>query len=321
MALPLPSLARYYIGTNAIGSSALALSSTKMYVKKVQLFAGQFLASIDVYLHTTDGEQVSIRPVMYDDNAGAPGKLISFQDTAPNSVEFNGVDRWVTLPVSYYSTSYHAVWIGVHAPDPGSLTIAYETSGGDDQQINSGSTWTIDPAATGGSITDPGSHLYSIRGSVITGLTRSQIGRTDVGGSWLAMGNGPVYLRSVTIPAGSCLAAVVGHFRHQVANVPTLAGYVWGDSGGAPSLLRFAAPVSGTSILMSTAGRWVYCPVGLWVETETVFWIGWQMLGSESLDFAYDASGSDGGSLASASDSATWTSGDDSYSFHALVLP
>ena len=75
------ALARAYVGTNAVGASALALSSTKMYVKKVSLVDGDFLASIDVYLHTTDGEHVSIRPVLYDDNSNAPGKLISFQDT------------------------------------------------------------------------------------------------------------------------------------------------------------------------------------------------------------------------------------------------
>lgn len=313
-------LARAYVGTNAIGASALTVVSTKMYVKQVSLADGDLLASVDVYVNTTNGNLFNIRPVLYDDNGGAPGKLISYQDAEVNAVEFNGTDRWVTLPLAYYATSTQDVWIGFHSSDP-EFTVAYETTGGNDQQINSGSTWTIDPGATGGSITDPGDHLYSIRASVITGLTDSRVGRTDVGGSWLTMSNGPIYLRSVTVPANSCLAAVVGHLRHAVANVPSLAAYVWEDSGGAPGLVRFAAPISATtSILVSTTGRWLHAPVGLWVDAETDFWIGFQMVGNTSFDIAYDTSGADGGSLASASDSATWTSGDDDYSFHALVL-
>lgn len=298
------------------------MASDRMYCKKITVLADSLVASIDARLNTTDNEVVAVRGVLYDDNSGAPGKIVAYVDYALDGVEFNGTDRWVTFPIGFYTASGGDFWIGVHAPDPHSLTLAHEISGGDDQQIDSGSTWTIDPAATGGSIVDPGSHLYSIRASIISGLSDTQIGTITVGGSWLTMVSGTVYLRSVALLADTCLAAIVAHIRHQVANVPTLRAVVFEDVAGAPGLLRYQGAMSGgTSILMSTAGRWFHTPVGLWIPADGTYWVGLQMIaGASTFDIAYETSGSDGGTLSAVNDAGTWTAGNDTYSIYTMLL-
>lgn len=314
------ALSQAFVGTTSTGSSSLALASNKMYAKVVTVAADSLIASIEVRLNTTDNEVVAVRGVLYDDNAGAPGKIVSVVDAANDQMEFNGVDRWLSFPVGYYTAAGGDFWIAVHAPDPHSLAVAYETSGGNDQQINSGSAWTIDPAASGGSITDPGSHLYSLRASIISGLVDSQVGTTSVGGSWLTMTNGTVYLRSVALIADTCLSAVVSHIRQQVANVPTLRAVVFDDNAGAPGKLRFQGTTSATSLLMSTAARWFHYPVGLWIPTNATYWIGLQMVGGTSIDISYATSGGDGGTLSAVNDAGTWTSGDDLYSIYGMMI-
>lgn len=316
-------LARSFVGTSTVGASGLALASNKMYVKKVTVPANTLIAAVEARLNTTDNQVVQVRGLLYADNAGVPGPLLSCIESAVDAVEFNGVDRWLSFPVAYYTAAGGDFWIGVHAPDPHNLEIAHETSGGDDQQINSGSNWTIEVGASGASITDPGSHLYSLRASLVSGLTGSTVGTTTVGSQWLQLGNGPVRLRSVALLANTCLASVVTHLRHQVANVPTLRGVVFEDVAGAPGLLRHggaAAGGSANSILMGTTGRWYTHPVGLWIPANATYWIGVQLIGSGSIDIALETTGGDGGSLASVSDAATWTAGDDLYSIHAQMV-
>lgn len=316
------ALSQAYVGTTSVGASSLTFNSSKMYAKKVTVAADSLIASIDARINTTDGESVNLRAILYDDNSSAPGKMVAYVDYANDSIRFNGNDRWVSLPIGYYTAAGGDFWIAVHSPDVHNLALAYETTGGNDQQVNSGSTWTIDPGATGGSITDPGDHLYSLRASIVSGLVDSQVGTTSVGSAWLTMSSGTVYLRSISVPAGNCLAAVVSHVRHQVANVPDLRAVVFEDVAGAPGKLRYSGAASGTaSLLMSTAARWLHIPVGLWVASTTTFWIGLQMFaGGSNIDIAYETSGSDGGTLSAVDDGGTWTSGDDDYSIYGMLV-
>lgn len=307
-----------YVGTSTIGASALTLVSNTGYYKKVTLAAGDYLASVEVYLNTDAAAPVSFKTVVYADNGGVPGRMIVFMDAHPDLVQFTGTPRWVALPVGYHSPAGEDVWVGFAPNDPDAMTLAYETTGGNDYQVVG--SWTSEAGAYGTN-TDPGSHLYSIRARIVSGFTVTRPGRTTVGGSWLSMGWGPIYLRSITIPANGTLASVAAHIRHSVANVVTFCGFVFDDNAGAPGkMLHAGQPGITASMIVASVGRWFHMPVGLAVTASTTVWVGIQLLGSTSFDLAYDASGSDGGTLASADDAAVWTAGDDSYSIHGVVL-
>lgn len=314
------ALVQSYVGTSTVGASNLALASTIAYVKKVTLAAGDYLAAVEIYFHTDAGNANNVKPVLYSDNAGVPGMVIGLSDSALDLLKFTATPRWLTFPIGYHTAAGGDFWVGFHSSDATNMGLAYETTGGNDYQVVQGSGWTSEPGAYA-TATDPGSHLYSIRASVVSGFTATRPGRTTVGGSWLSLTSGVVYLRSITVPADSCLAAVVCYLRHQVANVVTVAGYVWDDNGGVPGKVLMAGPVSdGTSTILLTPGRWMYFPAGIWTTAGATFWVGVQMLGGSSFDLAYDAAGSDGGTKASAGDAAAWTSGSNDWSIHGLVL-
>lgn len=319
-------LTRAYVGTSSVGASGLAMTAAKMYVKRVTVPAGVLLASVEAHLRTTDNTGVTLRPVLYEDNAGAPGKLIGYMGNdhqGAGTIEFNGRDDWVSLPLGKYFESSTPVWIGVMAPDIGTtaLELSHETSGGDDQQINGFSaTFVGEPGAiAGGSLTDPGSHLYSIRASLIAGWeSHSRLGRSTIGGSWLAMTTA-VYMKKITVPANSLIAGIAAHIKHTTANGSNLRAVLYSDNAGAPGLYLMNTP-TGQGMFMSTTGRWLHFPIGKWNDVEQDYWIGIQMGGSNAFELAYDASGGGDGSKANHSDSGAWTAGDDDVSLYAEVL-
>lgn len=313
------ALAQSYLGTSTVGTSSLAVAAGTMYLKKITLAAGDFLAAVEIYLNTDAAATVNLKPVLYNDNAGVPGKIIALQDSQDGTLRFTATPRWLSLPVGFQSAAGEDVWVGFHSSYPASMTLAYETSGGDDRQVTG--SWTVD-VGTYGTAVDPGSHLYSIRASVITGMTATRPGRTSVGGSWLTFTFGPVLLQSIAVPANSVLASVAGYVQQTVANVVTMGAHVWDDNAGVPGKLRFIGqPADGNNLIMMPAvGRWLHFPVGLWNPSAATLWVGLQMLGGASFQLAYDTTGGDGGSKAGAADANVWTSGTNSYSLHGLVL-
>lgn len=319
-------LTRAYVGTSSVGASGLAMTAAKMYVKRVTVPAGVLLASVEAHLRTTDNTGVTLRPVLYEDNAGAPGKLIGYMGNdhqGAGTIEFNGRDDWVSLPLGKYFESSTPVWIGVMAPDIGTtaLELSHETSGGDDQQINGFSaTFVGEPGAiAGGSLTDPGSHLYSIRASLVSGFESFQrIGRSSIGASWLAMTTA-VYLKKISVPANSLISSIGAHLKHTTANGSNLRALLYEDAAGSPGSYLWNSP-TGQGMFLSTTGRFLHFPVGKWVASAADFWIGIQMGGSNAFELAYDASGGADGSKANHSDAGAFTPGDDDYSLFAEVL-
>lgn len=151
-------------------------------------------------------------------------------------------------------------------------------------------------------------------------VTAATVGTDTVGSGWLTLGNGPVYLQSGSVQAESWVVAVVAHLRHPVANVPSLGAYVLTDDDGEPGVFVSTPSENGNAILMTSTGRWFTFPVGLWVPDAATFWYGISMSGNTSLDLARETTGGDGGSLASQSEAATWTSGSNDYSMYLRVL-
>lgn len=290
-----------------------------MYVKKVSLLADTVLACIEASLNITDGEQVCIRPLVYLDNAGVPGQMIFCPQYADNTVEYNTDDRWVKLPVGIPITANGDYWIGIHAPDPASLTIDYEASGGTDRRITSGSTWSIETGAVGAGGNSPG-FIYSLRAAMIGTVTATFVGRTTVGASNQDMSAAAIYLKKVTIPAGGTLSSVDAHLKTSVANVPSVAGVVMSDNGGVPGSFLHLSPATTNAVLTANTYRWFSFPFGGVFASATAVWIGLVMLDTGSIDLAYDTTGGTDGVLASASEAAAWTAGTQNYSIRASIL-
>jgi len=154
-------------------------------------------------------------------------------------------------------------------------------------------------------------------------IARSTQGRTTVGASWQVMGSGVLYLIPVTIPADHLLGNIAAHLRNSVANVHSIAGYVYADAAGAPGdVLGFSGQVTGSSLLGTSTGRWVHFSVGLWFAVETDVWVGVSrsVAGANSWDMAFDATGGSGGSRASTSDAAAWTPGTNDWSIYGELF-
>lgn len=318
------ALHRIYVGTSTVGASALAMTTSKTYIKQVYIPAGYLLASVEAHLDTVNDSSITLRPALYEDNSGVAGKLIGYIATSnESSLQFNGRNDWVSLPLGkFYEVDAYA-WIGIFAPGIGTgVSLSHATDVGEDRQVNgfaAGYVGEVGDIAAATTITDPGTHLYSIRASLIGGWNSYQkLGRETVGGSWLTMTNA-VYLKKITVPGGSFISSIATHIRHNIANGSALRAVIYEDSGGSPGPILWPTP-SGLGMFLSTTGRWLHFPVGKWVPTTTDYWIGVQMTGNTSFQIAYDASGGSDGDKSTHHDTGTWTAGDDNYSIFAEVL-
>ncbi len=149
-------------------------------------------------------------------------------------------------------------------------------------------------------------------------ITATTSGVTSVGSQWLEIAHAGVLLQSFTVEG--LFSELVAHVRHDVANVPNLAAYVYDDDSGSPGELIVAGVQSGTAILVTATGRWWSFPVGRWFAASETVWAGLNLFGNQSMDIAYETTGGDGGSRASLSDSGTWTAGTRAYSMYAVLL-
>ena len=161
-----------YIGYNVVGGTTDALGSTsfKQFLKRVTIEksgAGCLLVSIDMYVKgNASGVQV-LYPVVCDDNAGAPGKMIGGFGAETQagaivlSASLSATARWISLPMSMWLTPA-SYWLMVLGGGSSGFTAHYD-SGGSDYTSTGAATWYNND---GGAATNS-SRNYSIRGSVV----------------------------------------------------------------------------------------------------------------------------------------------------------
>lgn len=130
-------LTQAYLGYNTAGGTWDTPGvNSRLYVKQVTPANNCTLISIGAYVQcgstaTSRGPAV----VLYDDNAGAPGKVIA--DGNPYMVTIlmaATTPRWVDTPIVAQLTASTAYWIGVQTSDTGGgalQQLAYDGSGSD----------------------------------------------------------------------------------------------------------------------------------------------------------------------------------------------
>jgi hypothetical protein len=164
-----------YIGKNAVGANAdaSAVNTWKGVYKKVTTSSDGLLASIDVHCKGNGSNVSALYAAVFDDNAGAPGKLISVgtfpgEPSGSLSAAFNTVmsatARWVSIPSGIWlpaGTYWMVVCFG-GAGVASAMSLFYD-AGGHDFSSTLNATWINEATASADSTRD-----YSIRGNLIT---------------------------------------------------------------------------------------------------------------------------------------------------------
>lgn len=126
-------------------------------------------------------------------------------------------------------------------------------------------------------------------------LVQAFVGYNTAGGSWETGTLRRVYCKQVTLANDCLVTSVDAYLRPSTDNVTTIGTTILSDAAGAPSVLLamndFAASYLSNSSSMPGAARWLAMPMGTWLPSGT-YWIC-IMLGSNTIDIAYDGSGSD----------------------------
>lgn len=157
-----------YIGYNTIGASfeAVGAASATVFYKQVTGVAAGTIRSVDAHIKGNAANVSNFGAYVFDDNAGAPGKVVGGYSAGQTSgainvfqVGLSATARWVAVPVNYYNPSANAtLWLVFVVGDGAS--IAFDA--GSDKKFAGGNTWirefTDVIAATANS--------YSIRGAL-----------------------------------------------------------------------------------------------------------------------------------------------------------
>lgn len=156
-----------YVGTTTTGGSSQALATNVAYVKQVTIQADSVLARVEAFMNLTDGNAIGFRVGVWADNSGSPSVLVGlYQPSA--SVLVGATDRWFGAAVGVWFATATPVWVGVHVFSPVSTTLAYESTGGTDRTITTGSVWTGEQGALGTTVSAATTNDWSVRGLVIT---------------------------------------------------------------------------------------------------------------------------------------------------------
>lgn len=164
-----------YIGYNTVGGTEESATLNRVYAKKVTPGSTLILQAIEIYAReTTDSLQI-LNVAVYEDNAGAFGKVIA-SNVSPlvaftNNATFGGgtasVARWWGVPLTATLTGSTSYWLGWqwtttagNSPTPRQF---YDGSG-TDRRFDSGGIFLPD----GGRYTETtDSRKYSVRGLAI----------------------------------------------------------------------------------------------------------------------------------------------------------
>lgn len=157
-----------YVGKNAVGASAAALTVNRYLLKKITLGAAGILTSISAHVAQTGaGTVIAFNGGLFTDNAGAPSKIIAYLPFPGNSFNLyidNGTYRWLHFPMGVYLDAGD-YWIAFgKSSTNGTAGIKYD-AGGVDKYFDTSGAWfgASDIGAATATTTD-----YSIRGSVLT---------------------------------------------------------------------------------------------------------------------------------------------------------
>lgn len=151
-------------------------------------------------------------------------------------------------------------------------------------------------------------------------ITATEIGTTTVGGSWLNLASGTMWVQPHTVTAG-LLSEIRVHVRQDVANVPRIAAFLFPDHATLtrPGPCMGISPLGGNDWIATAAGRWVSFPFGTWFASSTDVWLGIILVGANSMDIAYETTGGDAGTYG-LNDSAGFTATTNDISMYAVVL-
>jgi len=151
------------VGTTSAGGSSDNVSAQFLVLKKITLASAGTILSIAANIGGDgSGHFGAFAGVVYEDNAGAPNKIIG-GTSAPLFWILGTTKRWVTFPVGVNVASGD-YWIGVYIAGNGADTsgrISYTGSGSDIKNTTGGS-YVYDAPTSGGTSND-----YSIYANVL----------------------------------------------------------------------------------------------------------------------------------------------------------
>lgn len=168
------SLTQGYVGKNAVGASWEAMTSRRVYAKKVTLANACLVTNIEAYVDgaTAESKVDNLSVAIYSDNAGIPDSILAYNVNPTSSVALddtngaggNNVGRWLGVPIGKWLTAGD-YWIAVASLDAATegQRIAYDT-GGTDRFYLPGGDWFVD---WGFNTPTTGTKDYSIRANTI----------------------------------------------------------------------------------------------------------------------------------------------------------
>jgi hypothetical protein len=138
--MPTAGIAFSTLGTTSAGSSFATTRGT--YAKKITPATKLLIPSIVAFVKGDGSTYVGFTAMIYDDNAGVPGKIIAIAgpgtDVANAHVaahaKFSTTVRAITFPIGYVAAASTAIWIAIHEEDSvGTMaTLAFNSGSGSD---------------------------------------------------------------------------------------------------------------------------------------------------------------------------------------------
>lgn len=158
------------LGYNTAGGSFEVATTNRWYCKSVSSSGNGVLLSIGAYIKAgTSNGQIALNVAVFEDNSGAPGKVIAYNHNITNNELLteatlgSTLPRWVEMPIGAPTTAA-TFWIAANLAAGGGGEIAYDT--GTDQYFTTGGGWVADPGGGLYALT-VSSRKYSIRATFL----------------------------------------------------------------------------------------------------------------------------------------------------------
>lgn len=140
-----------YLGYNTVGGTEESTTSQRLIAKSVTTSGACILQSVECYTREIADTTEAMRVCLFDNNAGAIGKLLAYNTfvnvAMTNNATFGdgsttSIARWLALPLSYALAASTTYWIGVFWI--ASQARMFYDGSGTDRRFDSGGDFMVD---------------------------------------------------------------------------------------------------------------------------------------------------------------------------------
>lgn len=161
----LGTLEQAYVGRNSAGGSFESMTTSRMYAKKITIGEACLLTDVEGLVKGNGSNVGGFQACVCADNAGSPGKVLSYSVAFQDIHNMTVTAGWVGRPQGLWLTpgDYWIVVMTNDSTNTDATQIAYDAASGGDKIAGTGGAWFTDSLSWSSS-----DRNYSIRANTLT---------------------------------------------------------------------------------------------------------------------------------------------------------